>query len=64
MSRPWQHRVLRRAVLAWRDDRPHQAWAILAEAGMADHWPAFQRAMLADARERYLARMGRYDTSI
>jgi hypothetical protein len=52
-----RHRALRQAVQAWRVGRPHRAWQILAEAGMADHWQEFQRVALRRARERFLARM-------
>lgn len=54
------HRTLRRAAMAWRIGRPHRAWEILAEAGMADQWPTFQRVVLQRARARYTARMAEY----
>jgi len=49
--------VLARAVLAWRGSRPHTAWSILADAGMAELWPEFQRVALRHARNRYTRAM-------
>jgi len=44
-------------VTAWRASRPHEAWTILADAGMRELWPHFQRIMLRRARDHYRSRM-------
>ncbi len=51
--------MLIRAVEAWQASRPHTAWTILAEAGMAELWPHFQRAMLRHNRTRFTRTMTR-----
>ena len=53
MNTSTRRRTFARAVTAWRSGRPHTAWEILAAAGMADHWPEFQRVALRAARGRY-----------
>ena len=47
-------RAFKRAAVAWRAGRPHQAWEILATSGFGDHWKEFQRQALSQARARYL----------
>jgi len=51
--RSYVRRVLTRARDVHRAGRPHQAWQVIAEAGMADEYPLFLRAGLADARRRF-----------
>lgn len=58
MSR--RYRTLVRAATAWKAGKPHRAWEILADAGMADQWPAFQRVALRHARARYVRTMRLY----
>ena len=52
-----RRRVFDRAAVAWHDGKPYRAYAILADAGMGEHWQLFQRTALADARDRFLRRM-------
>jgi hypothetical protein len=44
--------------MAWRIGRPHLAWQILNEAGLAAEWPVFLRVALRRARERYRLAIG------
>lgn len=60
MSRSQRVRVIRRALALWRAGRPHAALDLLAEAGMSDYIPAFQRAAFAAARARYKRLSSRY----
>jgi hypothetical protein len=53
MNTSTRRRTFARAVTAWRTGRPHTAWEILADAGMAELWPDFQRVALRHARNRY-----------
>ena len=54
-----RRRVLYRAATAWRDGHPHTAWSILAQAGMGELWPEFQRVALRHARSRYQRAMSK-----
>jgi hypothetical protein len=58
-TRTIRRRVYSRAARAWNDGKPHTAWEILADAGMADHWPYFQREAFRSARQRYLSLLPR-----
>lgn len=60
LTRSARVRVLQRARDAWTAGKPHTAWQILAEAGMAAHWPEFQRTALAHARRGFTRAMTRY----
>ena len=60
ISRTVRHRALTRAARAWQAGRPHTAWEILADAGLAAYWPTFRRTALSRARSRYLREMSRY----
>lgn len=53
-----QVRVLKRAAAAWLASKPHQAYDIVHDAGMGEHWQSFQAGMLDHARDRYQRRMG------
>lgn len=55
-----RQRALDRAVAAWRSGKPHTAWQILSDAGMADYWPTFQRTALRVARKRYTTAVRRH----
>jgi len=57
ISKSARHRAHVRAAVAWRAGKPHAAWQVLAEAGLAHEWPAFQRVALRQARRRYLTAM-------
>jgi len=59
MSRSARRRTVLRAVAEWRHGRPHAAWSVLDQAGMREHWPEFQRSVLAQARRRYVTAMRR-----
>lgn len=59
-TRTARARVLARATAAWREGRPHAALEILTDAGMVDHWPAFQAACLRAARRRFHREISRY----
>lgn len=56
-GRSARHRVLTRAVKAWNEGHPHQAWEILDAAGMGAYWPTFRATALSRARQRFLAAM-------
>lgn len=60
MTRSQVRRVLTRAAQAWQGGRPHQAWQIVAEAGLQGGWATFQREALAASRKRYVAAMTEY----
>lgn len=60
MTRSMRVRVISHARVAWRVGKPHRAWEIFAEAGMADYWPTFQRKALETARRGYTRAMERY----
>lgn len=60
LSRTARRRVLMRAVAAWQASKPHTAWEILAQAGMAHYWPYLRRALLRANRERFERTMSRY----
>lgn len=51
--------VIRAAVRAWRDGKPHRAREIMVAAGYGDLWPTFQRAAFRAARGRFVASMAR-----
>lgn len=53
VSRIWRVRTLNRARIHWQAGRPHEAWEILADAGLAEAWPEFLRVALRTAGERY-----------
>lgn len=57
MSASMRHRTFTRAAAAWQAGKPHTAWEILADAGLQDEWPVFQRVALRLARRRFVRRM-------
>ena len=50
-------RVLTRAARIHDAGRPHEAWAVIADAGMAKEYPTFLREGLRYARRRYQVAM-------
>jgi hypothetical protein len=57
MTNAMRRRVYRRAALAWRAGKPHQALEILADAGLQGEWSVFVRVAHRYAREHYLSRI-------
>lgn len=57
LSRGYVRFWLNRAAQAHKAGKPHRAWEIVDQAGLGDHYHAFLRVGLRQARREYLARM-------